>query len=60
MSGFLILTDLLIPCARSEFPNRGDASIAFEDYLAASKGVLTASEIAKIRDFVGIIGMAGT
>jgi UV excision repair protein RAD23 len=41
-------------------PNRGDASVAFEDYLAASKAVLTASEIAKIRDFVGVIGMAGT
>jgi len=54
------LTVLRIPCSRSEFPNRGDASIAFEDYLAASKGVLTASEIAKIRDFVGVIGMAGT
>ena len=52
--------DLPTPGPRSEFPNRGDASIAFEDYLAASKGVLTASEIAKIRDFVGIIGMAGT
>jgi UV excision repair protein RAD23 len=35
-------------------------SNAFEDYLAASKGVLTASEIAKIRDSVGFTGMAGT
>lgn len=55
------LTELpLSSRSRSEFPNRGDASIAFEDYLAASKGVLTASEIAKIRDFVGVSGMAGT
>jgi hypothetical protein len=45
---------------RSRFPNNGDASIAFEDYLAASKAVLTASEIAKIRDSVGVTGMAGT
>ncbi|KAI0302389.1 hypothetical protein B0F90DRAFT_1714397 [Multifurca ochricompacta] len=50
----------LLSFLRSEFPNRGDPSIAFEDYLAASKGVLTASEIAKIRDYVGVIGMAGT
>jgi len=57
-----VWTDPPIPCSRSEFPNRGDASIAFEDYLAASKGVLTTgtSEMAKIRDFVGVIGMAGT
>jgi len=45
---------------RSRFPNNGDVSVAFEDYLAASKGVLTASEIAKIRDSVGVTGMAGT
>ena len=44
---------------RSRFPSNGDASIAFEDYLAASKGVLTANEIAKIRDSVGVTGMAG-
>jgi len=50
----------LLAFLRSELPNRGDASIAFEDYLAASKGVLTANEVAKIRDFVGMIGMAGT
>jgi len=50
----------LLTFLRSEFPNRGDASVAFEEYLAASKGVLTASEIAKIRDHVGVIGMAGT
>ncbi|KAF8483815.1 hypothetical protein DFH94DRAFT_326174 [Russula ochroleuca] len=50
----------LLAFLRSEFPNRGDASNAFEDYLAASKGLLTASEIAKIRDSVGVTGMAGT
>ncbi|KAN0125592.1 hypothetical protein V8E52_000799 [Russula decolorans] len=50
----------LLSFLRSRFPNNGDASIAFEDYLAASKGVLTASEIAKIRDSVGVTGMAGT
>ena len=50
----------LNPCPRNELPNRGDASVAFEDYLAASKGVLTPSEIAKIRDRVGVVGMAGT
>ena len=55
----LCLTKLpFIP--RSRFSNNGDVSIAFEDYLAASKGVLTASEIAKIRDSVGVTGMAGT
>ena len=55
----LHLTELpFVP--RSRFPSNGDASIAFEDYLAASKGVLTASEIAKIRDSVGVTGMAGT
>lgn len=45
---------------RSEFSNESDALQAFEDYLCASKGSLTASEIAKIRDEVGVIGMAGT
>ena len=55
----LYLTELpFVP--RSRFPSNGDASIAFEDYLAASKAVLTASEIAKIRDSVGVTGMAGT
>jgi len=50
----------LLGFLRSEFPAHPDSSIAFEDYLAASKGVLTASEIAKIRDRVGVVGMAGT
>ena len=34
--------------------------MAFEDFLCAAKGSLTASEIAKIRDQVGVRGMAGT
>jgi len=50
----------LLAFLRSQFPANPDSSIAFEDYLAASKGVLTASEIAKIRDCVGVVGMAGT
>lgn len=45
---------------RTEFSNDTDALIAFEDFLRASKGGLTASEIAKIRDHVGVVGMAGT
>ncbi|KAF8652376.1 hypothetical protein AX16_004404 [Volvariella volvacea WC 439] len=45
---------------QSEFSTEADALIAFEDFLRASKGSLTASEIAKIRDQVGVIGMAGT
>lgn len=45
---------------RTEFPSQEDALIAFEDFLRASKGTLTASEIAKIRDQVGVVGMAGT
>ena len=32
----------------------------FEDFLRASKGSMSASEIAKIRDHVGVVGMAGT
>ncbi|KAN0127362.1 hypothetical protein V8E53_014794 [Lactarius tabidus] len=50
----------LLVFLRSQFPAHSDSSIAFEEYLAASKGVLTASEIAKIRDRVGVVGMAGT
>lgn len=46
--------------SRVEFSNEEDALIAFEDFLRASKGGMTASEIAKIRDHVGVVGMAGT
>jgi UV excision repair protein RAD23 len=41
------------------FENEKDADSAFEDFFVASKGSLSVHEIAKIRDFVGIIGMAG-
>ncbi|KAL1948863.1 hypothetical protein VTO73DRAFT_10669 [Trametes versicolor] len=44
----------------TEFPNPSDASTAWEDFFCASKGNLSVSEIAKIRDAVGVIGMAGT
>ncbi|KAJ3833789.1 hypothetical protein F5878DRAFT_632101 [Lentinula raphanica] len=50
----------LIQFLRNEFTNESDALAAFEDFLAASKGSLTASDIAKIRDHVGVVGMAGT
>ncbi|KAG2342337.1 ubiquitin-domain-containing protein [Suillus weaverae] len=52
--------DRLYSFLRAEFSNDSDALIAFEDFLRASKGGLTASEIAKIRDQVGVVGMAGT
>jgi len=54
------LWDRLYSFLRTEFSNENDALIAFEDFLRASKGTLTASEIAKIRDQVGVVGMAGT
>ncbi|KAH7910113.1 hypothetical protein BJ138DRAFT_1136226 [Hygrophoropsis aurantiaca] len=52
--------DRLYSFLRTEFSNDDDALTAFEDFLRASKGGLTASEIAKIRDHVGVVGMAGT
>ncbi|ESK90889.1 ubiquitin family protein [Moniliophthora roreri MCA 2997] len=45
---------------KSEFPNEIDAVTAWEEFLTISKANLTASEIAKIRDHVGVVGMAGT
>lgn len=45
---------------RDEFETPADIHMAFEDFLCAAKGSLTASEIAKIRDQVGVRGMAGT
>ena len=45
---------------RSQFQSESDVHLAFEDFLRASKGSLTVSDIAKIRDHTGIIGMAGT
>ncbi|KAK2461171.1 hypothetical protein APHAL10511_006698 [Amanita phalloides] len=50
----------LLKFLKSEFSNESDAIHAFEDYLRATKGSLTANEIAKIRDHTGIVGMAGT
>jgi len=52
--------DRLHSFLRTEFLSEKDALLAFEDFLRASKGTLTASEIAKIRDQVGVVGMAGT
>jgi len=37
-----------------------DANAAFEMFFLASKELLTPHEIAKVRDVVGVIGMAGT
>ncbi|KAJ7185345.1 hypothetical protein C8R46DRAFT_880843 [Mycena filopes] len=37
-----------------------DAERAWEDFLRAAKNTLTASEVARIRDRVGVSGMAGT
>ncbi|KAG6824720.1 hypothetical protein H0H92_006071 [Tricholoma furcatifolium] len=44
---------------KSEFTTPTDAITAWEDYFCASKGSLTVNQIAKIRDQVGIVGMAG-
>ncbi|TFY70937.1 hypothetical protein EVG20_g2064 [Dentipellis fragilis] len=44
----------------SEFSSHDDAATAFDNFLNASKGLLTPHEIAKIRDHVGVVGMAGT
>ncbi|KAG6829577.1 hypothetical protein H0H87_010866 [Tephrocybe sp. NHM501043] len=45
---------------KSQFRHDTDARTAWEDYLCASKGYLTAIQIASIRDKVKIFGMAGT
>ncbi|KAF5311013.1 hypothetical protein D9619_007899 [Psilocybe cf. subviscida] len=42
-----------------EFKTDADMHTAFEDFLCAAKGSLSAFEIARIRDTVGIRGMAG-
>jgi hypothetical protein len=44
---------------RTEFNRVDDAQEAFENFLNSSKGSLSPHEIAKIRDEVGIMGMAG-
>lgn len=43
-----------------EFAKREDADATLEQFLVASKGSLTFSEIAKIRDAVGVVGMGGS
>lgn len=53
------LIESLLLC-RSQFRNESDAATAWEDFFCVSKGTLSVSEIAKIRDRVGVIGMAGT
>ncbi|KAF9063428.1 hypothetical protein BDP27DRAFT_1393924 [Rhodocollybia butyracea] len=50
----------MIAFLRTQFSTESDALTAFEDFLAASKGSLSASDVAKIRDHVGVVGMAGT
>ncbi|KAI0728468.1 ubiquitin-domain-containing protein [Fomitopsis betulina] len=50
----------LLNFLKTEFPNGNEAAQAWEDFLCASKGTLSVSEIAKIRDYVGVTGMAGS
>lgn len=50
----------LSPDFRIEFSTPEDAESAFESFLVGVKGYLTPSEIAKIRDTVGVVGMGGT
>ncbi|KAF7344366.1 Ubiquitin-like protein [Mycena sanguinolenta] len=50
----------LLEFLNSSFPSAPDAARAWEDFLRASKNTLTASEVARIRDTVGVSGMAGT
>jgi len=44
----------------SEFVAANDAEAAWENFFLASKGSLSPSQIAKIRENVGVSGMAGT
>ncbi|KAF7360621.1 Ubiquitin-like protein [Mycena venus] len=50
----------LLTFLNESFPSPADAARAWEDFLRASKNTLTASEVARIRDRVGVSGMAGT
>ncbi|EJC97690.1 uncharacterized protein FOMMEDRAFT_98302 [Fomitiporia mediterranea MF3/22] len=52
--------DRLYSFLRSEFPQAGDADQAFEAFLLGSKGSLSPSDIARIRDTIGITGMNGS
>lgn len=58
MASIVILTYGVF--CRGEFQTEADLHLAFEDFLVATKGALTAHQIAKIRDHVGFVGMAGT
>jgi len=49
------LLDFLSP----RFQSRSDVENAFEEFFRASKGSLTPHQIAKIRDHIGVTGMAG-
>jgi len=51
--------DRLYAFLKLEFENRDDASLAIEEFLVASKGHLSAHEIAKIRDICGLFSMGG-
>lgn len=51
----------LLSFLRGEFKNENDTLQAFETFLCASKGAMpNANDIAKIRDYVKVSGMAGT
>jgi len=52
--------DRLFGFLKIEFSTPEDAESAFESFLVGVKGYLTPSEIAKIRDTVGVVGMGGT
>lgn len=49
----------LTVCFSSRFATRSDVENAFEEFFRASKTSLTPHQIAKIRDHVGVTGMAG-
>lgn len=55
-----VYADDFVHVSSGEFPGHGDAERAWEDFFCVSKGNLSVSEIAKIRDKVGFTGMAGT
>jgi len=50
----------LLTLLKSKSKNPDHVLAAFEDFFCASKGKLTATEIAKIREVVEVYGMAGT
>ncbi|KAJ7640695.1 hypothetical protein DFH06DRAFT_1214951 [Mycena polygramma] len=55
-----VFWEKLLTFLNESFPSPADAERAWEDFLRASKNTLTASEVARIRDHVGVSGMAGT